>query len=240
MVRRPGRRHRPDDGHARHRCSNRCDGAAGSDGRGEPARRASASSPTACWCSTTASTSSTAYVCASSGSSPGAPTSRSWRPAGHASSRSYEWVYGVPRPVDHRPRRRRPSSCSAPVSPRADRRPDPAGSATGGRRRAAASTGLALAYELAAARCSTLGDGRARACLDERLRFLRAACASPIGISLRDAITWSYDLLSAGDQALLRRVPPFRLGTDVRRSRLRCTAVIGEQAVACCRRPRQP
>jgi predicted ATPase len=69
--------------------------------------------------------------------------------------------------------------------------------------------GIALAIELAAARYSTLG-------LDGRLRFLTAGTrATDRHRSLREAISWSYNLLAPEDQALLRGVAVFASWFDV-------------------------
>jgi DNA-binding CsgD family transcriptional regulator len=76
--------------------------------------------------------------------------------------------------------------------------------------------GMALAIELAAARFSTLGLDGLEAGLDERLRFLTAGTrAADRHSSLRDAIGWSYDLLSPEDRALLRNVAVFASWFDV-------------------------
>ncbi len=76
--------------------------------------------------------------------------------------------------------------------------------------------GMALAIELAAARFSTLGLDGLEAGLDERLRFLTAGTRmADRHRSLRDAIGWSYDLLSPEDRALLRSVAVFASWFDV-------------------------
>ena len=76
--------------------------------------------------------------------------------------------------------------------------------------------GIALAIELAAARFAALGLDGLESGLDQRLRFLTAGTrgADRHG-SLRDAIGWSYDLLTPDDQALLRRVAVFASWFDV-------------------------
>jgi predicted ATPase/DNA-binding CsgD family transcriptional regulator len=76
--------------------------------------------------------------------------------------------------------------------------------------------GMALAIELAAARYSTLGLDGLETGLNERLRFLTAG----VGVtdrhrSLRDAIDWSYDLLTAEDRTLLRGVAVLASSFDV-------------------------
>jgi len=76
--------------------------------------------------------------------------------------------------------------------------------------------GMALAIELAAARYSTLGLDGLEAGLDERLRFLAAgARVVDRHRSLRDAIDWSYELLSPEDRALLRSIAVFTSWFDV-------------------------
>ena len=66
--------------------------------------------------------------------------------------------------------------------------------------------GMALAIELAAARFPALGLDGLESGLDQRLRFLTAGTAGADRHgSLREAIGWSYDLLSPDDRALLRR-----------------------------------
>jgi predicted ATPase/DNA-binding CsgD family transcriptional regulator len=76
--------------------------------------------------------------------------------------------------------------------------------------------GMALAIELAAARFSTLGLDGLEAGLDEHLRFLTAGTrVADRHRSLRDAIGWSYDLLSPEDRALLRGVAVFASWFDV-------------------------
>ena len=76
--------------------------------------------------------------------------------------------------------------------------------------------GVALAIELAAARFAALGLDGLESGLDQRLRLLTAGTrvADRHG-SLRQAIGWSYDLLSPGDRALLRRVAVFASWFDV-------------------------
>ena len=75
--------------------------------------------------------------------------------------------------------------------------------------------GMALAIEVAAARCSSLGLDGLEAGLDQRLRFLTAG--GPVADrhrSLRNAIVWSYDLLADDDRALLRTVSVFACWFD--------------------------
>jgi predicted ATPase len=88
--------------------------------------------------------------------------------------------------------------------------------------------GMALAIELAAARCSSLGLDGLEAGLDERLRFLTAgARVADRHRSLRSAIAWSYDLLGAADRSLLRTISVFVGWFDVDAAR----AVGGDDAV---------
>ncbi len=76
--------------------------------------------------------------------------------------------------------------------------------------------GMALAIELAAARFPALGLDGLESGLDQRLRFLTAGTGRPDRHgSLREAIGWSYDLLSADDRALLRGVAVFASWFDV-------------------------
>src|SRR5919107_122171 len=75
---------------------------------------------------------------------------------------------------------------------------------------------MALAIELAAARCASLGLDGLEAGLDQRLRFLTAGGrVADRHRSLRNAIAWSYDLLGDGDRALLRTVSVFARWFDV-------------------------
>jgi predicted ATPase len=70
--------------------------------------------------------------------------------------------------------------------------------------------GMALAIELAAARFAALGLDGLESGLDQRLRFLTSGTrGSDRHGSLRQAIGWSYDLLTPDDRALLRRVAVF-------------------------------
>ena len=76
--------------------------------------------------------------------------------------------------------------------------------------------GMALAIELAAARFAALGLDGLEAGLDQQLRLLTAGTgASDRHGSLRRAIGWSYELLSADDRASLRRVAVFASWFDV-------------------------
>src|SRR5262249_35596179 len=76
--------------------------------------------------------------------------------------------------------------------------------------------GMALAIELAAARFPALGLDGLEAGLEQRLRLLTASTrAADRHRSLRDAIGWSYELLEADDQALLRGIAVFASWFDV-------------------------
>ena len=77
--------------------------------------------------------------------------------------------------------------------------------------------GIALAIELAAARYPTVGLDGLEAGLDERLRLFAAGShtAHDRHQSLRDAVDWSYDLLTSGDKWLLSSVGVFASWFDV-------------------------
>lgn len=80
--------------------------------------------------------------------------------------------------------------------------------------------GMPLAIELAAARCATLGVDGVREALGDRLRLLSGARgADARHHSLRAILDWSYDLLDAEEQSVLRRASlfhgPFRVGDAV-------------------------
>jgi non-specific serine/threonine protein kinase len=77
--------------------------------------------------------------------------------------------------------------------------------------------GLPLAIELAAARSSELPLPSILARLERRLPLLtRGPLDAPQRLrTLRDAITWSYDLLSEEEQALFRRLAVFTGGTTL-------------------------
>lgn len=77
--------------------------------------------------------------------------------------------------------------------------------------------GLPLAVELAAARSKLLSPAALLARLDKALDL--AAAAGPLTAArqktLRDTIAWSYDLLSATQQAFFRRLGVFSGGSDL-------------------------
>jgi predicted ATPase/DNA-binding winged helix-turn-helix (wHTH) protein len=80
--------------------------------------------------------------------------------------------------------------------------------------------GIPLALELAAARVSLLGLEGVRARLDQRLKLLTKGQhgASARHLTLRAALEWSYDLLSAPEQFVFRCLSVFRggfTGSDV-------------------------
>ncbi len=74
--------------------------------------------------------------------------------------------------------------------------------------------GLPLAIELAAARASVLSPRAMLARLDDRLSLLSTGRRDAPGRhrGLREAIAWSYDLLSESDQRLFRRLAVFMGG----------------------------
>jgi len=74
--------------------------------------------------------------------------------------------------------------------------------------------GMPLAIELAAARLRVLAVEQIAARLDDRFRLLTGGSrtALPRHQTLRAAMDWSYDLLSAQEQALLRRLSAFAGG----------------------------
>src|SRR5262249_13774424 len=71
--------------------------------------------------------------------------------------------------------------------------------------------GIPLAIELAAPRLKVLMPNELLARLDDQLRLLSAGSrtAAPRQQTLRAAIEWSYALLSAAEQAMLRRLGVF-------------------------------
>ncbi|HTZ37598.1 MAG TPA: winged helix-turn-helix domain-containing protein [Stellaceae bacterium] len=71
--------------------------------------------------------------------------------------------------------------------------------------------GIPLAIEFAAARAATLGLAEVAAHLDDRFRFLTSGRRTvlPRHQTLRAALDWSYELLPAAEQRLLRRLAIF-------------------------------
>jgi predicted ATPase/class 3 adenylate cyclase len=74
--------------------------------------------------------------------------------------------------------------------------------------------GLPLAIELAAAHINTLGEEQIKQYLDDSFRLLTGGGRTkmPRQQTLRATIDWSYDLLSAPERALFRRLGVFRGG----------------------------
>jgi predicted ATPase len=72
--------------------------------------------------------------------------------------------------------------------------------------------GLPLAIELAAGRAEQFGLAGLLARLDDRFMLLKEdlQTAQPRHRTLRATLDWSYDILSAQEQLVLRRVAPFK------------------------------
>ncbi|MFF5207854.1 BTAD domain-containing putative transcriptional regulator [Streptosporangium sp. NPDC000396] len=75
--------------------------------------------------------------------------------------------------------------------------------------------GIPLAIELAAARLRSLTVGQLAEMIDDRLAFRGSRTAQPRHRTLRAVIDWSWDLLSADEQALLRRMSVFSGGATL-------------------------
>jgi len=95
--------------------------------------------------------------------------------------------------------------------------------------------GMALAIELAAARVSSLSLPQIAAGLDDRFRLLTGGGSSfpARHQALRQAIDWGHDLLTAPQQALLRRLSVFSGGFTVETGEAVCAdGVVGVGAVS--------
>lgn len=81
--------------------------------------------------------------------------------------------------------------------------------------------GLPLAIELAASRCSVLRPSELLAGLDDRFDLLRQTQVggSARHRTLRDTLTWSWDLLAAAERRSLQLLSAFRGGFDVQAAR---------------------
>jgi len=92
--------------------------------------------------------------------------------------------------------------------------------------------GLPLAIELAAARLSALSTRDVAARLDDRFRLLTAGnrAALPRHQTLRGVLDWSYTLLNAPEQALLRRLAVFAGGWTLEAAETVCA---GEPVREC-------
>jgi predicted ATPase len=88
--------------------------------------------------------------------------------------------------------------------------------------------GLPLAIELAAARASALSVDQIAAHLDDRFRLLTGGSrtALPRQQTLRAAVDWSYQLLTEGERAILRRLSVFAGGWSLEAAEAVCS---GEQ-----------
>jgi predicted ATPase len=77
--------------------------------------------------------------------------------------------------------------------------------------------GIPLAIEFAAARAATLGVSQVHSLLDDRFNFLTAGRRTTFARhqTLRAALDWSYELLSASEKRLLRHVSIFPAGFTV-------------------------
>jgi predicted ATPase/DNA-binding winged helix-turn-helix (wHTH) protein len=86
--------------------------------------------------------------------------------------------------------------------------------------------GIPLAIEFAAARAATLGPQQVASRLDDRFRLLTGGrrTALPRHQTLRAALDWSYELLSAPEQRLLRHLSVFPAGFTLEAA----TAVVGD------------
>ena len=173
-----------------------------------------ADAATHCSSSTTASTFSTASGPASSGSSRAAPRSPCWRPAGPGSSSRTSGCTSY-RGCRSSAAVAMLSTCSPPGWP--PRRATPRRRTPCGWRRCAGRwTAWRWPSSWPRPGSPALGLDGLESGLDQRLRFLTVGTArADRHGSLREAIGWSYDLLSADDRALLRGVAVFASWFDV-------------------------
>jgi len=86
--------------------------------------------------------------------------------------------------------------------------------------------GLPLAIELAAARVKLFPPKALLDRLDRRLQLLRGGARDlpERQKTLHDAVTWSYDLLGAGEQALFRRLAVFAGGCSLEAAEAVCSS----------------
>ncbi|MFB7515867.1 BTAD domain-containing putative transcriptional regulator [Streptomyces sp. NPDC056144] len=86
--------------------------------------------------------------------------------------------------------------------------------------------GLPLAIELAAARLRMLTPRQIADRLDDRFRLLTSGARTvlPRQQTLRAVVDWSWDLLDAGERAVLRRLSVFTGGCDLDAAEAVCTA----------------
>lgn len=89
--------------------------------------------------------------------------------------------------------------------------------------------GIPLAIELAAARVPVLSPQQIAGGLDRRFDLLTAGrrTAEPRQQTLKATVSWSYDLLTVPEQAVLRRLSVFRGGFDLAAVEALCGGVAG-------------
>ena len=123
---------------------------------------------------------------------------------------------GLADPTARRGRRPRPRCATGPEPPSRASRRCPA-DAPALERICARLDGLPLAIELAAARLHMLSAAEIAARLDDRFRLLTGGARTAVDRhrTLRATIDWSYDLLDADSQTLLRRLSVFAGGFDL-------------------------
>jgi predicted ATPase len=91
--------------------------------------------------------------------------------------------------------------------------------------------GIPLAIELAAARTRAIGPAELLGRLDDRLRLLvqpRHSATRAHQQTLEATIAWSYDLLSSGEQATLRRLGVFHGGFSLTAAEAVCDDIASE------------